>query len=70
MVKYEKMPEGLVDGYLGPHIDIKPMISGTAASADADNNGAPPLQWESDKRGPGTPRFTPQRTKSQQLMSP
>jgi hypothetical protein len=50
MVKYEKLPEGLVvEGYLGPRNNIKPLVSGTASSANGDNNGALPLDRESNK---------------------
>jgi hypothetical protein len=70
MVKYEKIPEGLAEGYLGPRIEIGTPVSGTAASANEADNDANPLERESDKRSPGTPGFTPQRTKSQRLLSP
>ncbi len=70
MVKYEKIPEGLVEGYLGPRTNIEPTVSGTAASANTADHGATQLDRVSDKRSPGTPQSTLRRTKSQRLLSP
>ena len=70
MEKYEKIPEGLVEGYLGPCTIIETTVSGATANANTADHGVTQIERVSDKRSPGTPTSTLQQTKSRRLLSP